>query len=131
MPAFPGGGVSAAVQQADGSLREAGGAATAPLLLVGLDEETTFVEFDVDCDSDIIPGYDLPVVRAHDHNFFNDSDEVCLCVASIECGCTSGRRFRRQEGTPPGDLGAALVGRQSSTVPSLCPGSASLSHVVA
>ena len=40
-----------AVRQADGSLRETGGAAMAQLLLGGLDEETAFVEFDVDFDA--------------------------------------------------------------------------------
>ena len=39
------------MRQADGSLRETGGAAMAQLLLGGLDEETAFLEFDVDCDA--------------------------------------------------------------------------------
>ena len=45
-----------AVRQADGLLRETGGAAMAQLLLGGRDEETAFVEFDVDSDADIILG---------------------------------------------------------------------------
>ena len=46
----PAAGHPPAVRQADGSLRETGGAAQAQLLLGGLDEETAFVEFDVDSD---------------------------------------------------------------------------------
>ena len=47
----PAAGHPPAVRQADGSLRETGGAAMAQLLLGGLDEETAFVEFDVDFDA--------------------------------------------------------------------------------
>ena len=47
------------------------------------------MEFDVDCDADIILGYDW--LRAHDLNFLYESNAVCLCA---ECGCTSGRRVR-------------------------------------
>ena len=50
--------------QADGSSRPTGGAVSARLVLGGLDEETAFVEYDVDCDADIILGYDW--LRAHD-----------------------------------------------------------------
>ena len=64
------------MRQADGSLRETGGAAQAQLLLGGLDEETSFVEFDVDCDADIILGYDW--LCAHDLNFLHESDAVYL-----------------------------------------------------
>ena len=46
------------VTQADRSSRPTGGA------LGGLDEETAFVENDVDCEADIILGYDW--LRAHD-----------------------------------------------------------------
>ena len=77
------------MRQADGSERAAGGAVTAQLVLGGLDEETAFVEFDVDCDADLILGYDW--LRAHDLAFLYSSDEVCLCA---ERGCTSGRRVR-------------------------------------
>jgi hypothetical protein len=77
------------VRQADGSLRATGGAVAAQLVLGGLDEETAFVEFEVDCDADLILGYDW--LRAHDLAFLYDSDEVCLCA---ERGCTSGRRVR-------------------------------------
>ena len=42
------------VTQADGSSRPTGGAVSARLVLGGLDEETAFVEYDVDCDADII-----------------------------------------------------------------------------
>ena len=42
------------VRQADGSLRATGGAVAAQLVLGGLDEETAFVEFEVDCDADLI-----------------------------------------------------------------------------
>ena len=38
------------VQQADCSTRRIGGVVAAQLLLGGLDEETTFIEFDVDCE---------------------------------------------------------------------------------
>ena len=44
------------MRQADGLLRETGGAAMAQLLLGGRDEETAFVEFDVDSDADIFLG---------------------------------------------------------------------------
>ena len=58
-------------------------------MLGGLNEDTSFVEFDVDCDADLILGYDW--LRAHGLAFLYDSDEVCLCA---ERGCTSGRRVR-------------------------------------
>jgi hypothetical protein len=77
------------VQQADGSLRPTGSAIAARLNLGSLDEETAFLEFDVDCDADIILGYDW--LRAHNLAFLYDSDEVCLCA---ERGCTSDRSVR-------------------------------------
>jgi len=77
------------VRQADGSSRPTGGAVEARLVLGGLDEETAFVEFDVDCDADLILGYDW--LRAHDLAFLYEEDQVCLCA---ERGCTSGRRVR-------------------------------------
>ena len=40
----------------------------------------------MDCDADIILGYDW--LRAHDLAFLYEADQVCLC------GCTSGRRVR-------------------------------------
>ena len=61
----------------------------AQLLLGGLDEETTFIESDVDCDADIILGYDW--LRSHGLAFLYETNEVCLCA---ERGCTSGRRVR-------------------------------------
>ena len=47
------------------------------------------MEYALNCDADIILGYDW--LRAHDLAFLYDSDEVCLCA---ERGCTSGRRVR-------------------------------------
>ena len=70
-------------------MRVTGDAVVAQLVLGALDEETAFVEFEVDCDADLILGYDW--LRAHDLAFLYDSDEVCLCA---ERGCTSGRRVR-------------------------------------
>ena len=61
----------------------------AQLVLGGLDEETAFVEFDVDCDADIILGYDW--LRAHDLAFLYDTDQACFCA---ERCCVSGRRVR-------------------------------------
>ena len=46
------------IWQADGSSRPAGGAIATQLVLGGLDEETAFVEYDVDCRADLILGYD-------------------------------------------------------------------------
>ena len=77
------------VGQADGSSRPAGGAVAVQLILGGLDEETVFAEFDVDCDADLILGYDW--LRAHDLAFLYDRDQACLCA---ESGCSSGRRVR-------------------------------------
>ena len=77
------------------------------LILGGLDEETTFVEFDVDCDADLILGYDW--LRAYNLAFLYDTDEVCFCA---ERQCTSGRRVRLdltldQQQAPPSRLTAA------------------------
>ena len=47
------------------------------------------MEFDVDCNADIILGYDW--LRTHGLAFLYDADEVCFCA---ERGCTSGRRVR-------------------------------------
>lgn len=77
------------VRQADGTSRPTGGVVAARLVLGALDEETAFVEFDVDCDADIILGYDW--LRAHGLTFLYDANEVCFCA---ERGCTSGRRVR-------------------------------------
>jgi hypothetical protein len=52
-------------------------------------EDNCFVEFDVDCDADLILGYDW--LRAHDLAFLYASDAVCLCAKR---GCTSDRRVR-------------------------------------
>ena len=76
------------VTQADGSSRPTGAAVSARLVLGCLDEKTAFVEYDVDCEEDIILAYDW--LRAHDLAFLYDSDAVCLCA---ERGSTSGRRF--------------------------------------
>ena len=78
VPACPGGGASAAVRPADGALRKIGSVTAARRLHGGLDEETALVEFDADCDADIIFGYDW--LRAHDLKFVFDSDAVCLCA---------------------------------------------------
>ncbi len=43
------------------------------------------MEFDVDCDADLILGYDW--LREHGLALLYDSDQVCLCA---ERGCTSG-----------------------------------------
>ncbi len=75
--------------QADYSTRPAGGALVAQLVLGGLNEETAFVEFDVDCNTDIILSYDW--LRAHDLAFLYDANQACLCA---ERGCVSGRRVR-------------------------------------
>ena len=77
------------VRQADGSSRPAGGAIAAQLVLGGLDEETAFVEYDVDCDADLILGYEW--LRSHGLAFLYDTNEVCICA---ERDCTSGRRVR-------------------------------------
>ena len=70
-------------------MRVTGDAVVAQLVLGALDEQTAFVEFEVDCDADLILGYDW--LRAHDLAFLYDSDEVCLCA---ERGCTSDRSVR-------------------------------------
>ncbi len=49
-------------------------------MLCGFDEETAFVEFDVDYDTDII----LDWLHAHDLTFLYDTDQACVCV---ERGC--------------------------------------------
>ena len=46
------------------------------------------MEFDVDGDADVLPGYDW--LRAHDLAGLYDSDAVCICAGR---GCTSGRRI--------------------------------------
>jgi hypothetical protein len=61
----------------------------ARLVLGALEEETAFVDFDVDCNVDIILSYDW--LRAHGLTFLYDADEVCFCA---ERGCTSGRSVR-------------------------------------
>ena len=50
------------VRQTDSSMQPTGGVVAAQLLLGGLDEETTFIKFNVDCeaaDADLIFGYDF------------------------------------------------------------------------
>jgi hypothetical protein len=86
------------VRQADGSTRPTGGAVAARLVLCDLVEDTCFVEFDVDCDTDLILGYNW--LRAHDLAFLYASDAICLCS---ELGCTSGHRVRLDllYGLPP------------------------------
>ncbi len=51
--------------------------------------ETAFVEFDVDCDADLIRVLSYDKLRAHDLVYV--SDEFCLCA---EHGRTTGRRVR-------------------------------------
>ena len=63
-----------------------------------------FLEFDVDCDADIILGYDW--LCAHDLNVLYESNAVCFCT---ERGCTSGRRVRLERAGRAGD--ASLAGR--------------------
>ena len=71
-------------------MRPAVGVVAAQLLLGGLDEDTTFIEFDVDCDADLILGYDW--LRSHGLAFLYDTNEVCLCAERRLRSCTSGRR---------------------------------------
>ena len=59
----------------------------AQLVLGGFDEETTLVEFDVDCNEDIVLGYDW----LHSLAFLYDTNEVRICA---ERDCSSGRRIR-------------------------------------
>ena len=61
----------------------------AQCVLDGLEEETAFVEFNVDCDTNILFCYDW--LRAHDLAFLYDANQACLCA---ERGCVSGRRVR-------------------------------------
>ena len=65
-----------------------GDAVVAQLVLGALDEEASFVEFEVDCDADLILGYDW--LRAHDLAFLYDSDEVCLCAERGKVGRVAG-----------------------------------------
>jgi hypothetical protein len=79
----------------------------AQLVLGGLDEETAFVEFDVDCDADIILCYYW--LRAHDLTFLYDANQACRCA---ERCCLSGRRVRLdltldQPASPASPLSAA------------------------
>ena len=60
------------MRPAAGSLRETG-AATARLLLGGLDEGTAFVEFDAACDAGIVLGCDWLRAHWHDLNVLYDS----------------------------------------------------------
>ena len=48
----------------------------ARLVLGGLDEETAFVEFEVDCDAEPIPGY--ASLSAHESAFPYDPNDVGL-----------------------------------------------------
>ena len=56
----------------------AGGTIAAQLVLGGLDEEPAFVDFDVDCDVDLILGYDW--LRSHGLTCLYDTNEVCICT---------------------------------------------------
>ena len=47
------------------------------------------MELDVDCDADLILGYDW--LRSHGLGFLYGTNEVCICA---ERGCASGRRVR-------------------------------------
>ena len=77
------------VRQADGSSRATQGTVEAPLALGDMEETTRFSVFDVDCDADVILGFDW--LRAHDLTFLYDENQVCFCA---ERGCLSGRRIR-------------------------------------
>ena len=74
------------VRQADGSSRATLGKVEAPLALGDMEEPTLFSVFDVDCDADVILGYDW--LRAHDLTFLYDENQVCFCA---ERGCLSCR----------------------------------------
>ena len=86
-----------------------------------LDEETAFVEFDVDCDADIILGYDWS--RAHDLAFLYDANQACLCA---ERGCVSGRCVQLDLTL---DQPAPLASPLSATDLRALLGSAGLGHV--
>ena len=77
------------VRQADGSSRATQGTVEAPLALGDMEETTRFSVFDVDCDADVILGFDW--LRAHDLTFLYDENQVCFCA---ERGGLSGRRIR-------------------------------------
>ncbi len=88
--------------------RQAGGALVAQLVLSGLDEETAFVEFDVDCYANLILGYDW----LHAHNLSPSSTTLTRPVsvqstAACRVGaCTSisrltSRRRRLCPSQPP------------------------------
>ncbi len=55
----------------------------AQLVLSCLDEETAFVDFDVDCNANIILGYDW--LRAHDLAFLYDTDQACFLPSAAAC----------------------------------------------
>ena len=98
------------VRQADGSSRATLGTVEAPLALGDMEEPTLFSVFDVDCDADVILGYDW--LRAHDLTFLYDENQVCFCA---EHGCLSGRRVRADlvlPGASSPDAASLLRGNQ-------------------
>jgi hypothetical protein len=98
------------VRQADGSSRATLGTVEAPLALGDMEEPTLFSVFDVDCDADVILGYDW--LRAHDLTFLYDENQVCFCA---ERGCLSGRRVRADlvlPGASSPDAASLLRGNQ-------------------
>ena len=76
VPALLGG--PATVRQANGSARPTFGSAAALLQLGDLLEEMLFTVFDVDCNVDIILGYDW--LRSHDLAFLYETQQVCFCA---------------------------------------------------
>ena len=79
----------------------------AQLILGGLYEETFFAELDVDCDADLILGYDW--LRAHDLRvaFLCDRDQACLCAesgclsASVSTSCSTSQQCQHRALQPP------------------------------
>ena len=98
------------VRQADGSSRATQGTVEAPLALGDMEETTRFSVFDVDCDADVILGFDW--LRAHDLTFLYDENQVCFCA---ERGGLSGRRIRADlilPGASSPDAASLLRGNQ-------------------
>jgi hypothetical protein len=88
-------GHPSSVQQADGSSRPKSGAVEARLVLGGLDEETALVEFNVDCDADIILATDsLATTGCGRTTSPSSTRRTRVACANLERGCTSGRRMR-------------------------------------
>jgi hypothetical protein len=70
-----------------------------------MEETTCFSILDVDCDADVILGYDW--LRAHDLTFLYDENQDCFCA---ERCCLSGQRVRADFVLPGASSpGAALL----------------------